>query len=219
MTTKDPGIDHGTLPTGGPFILDRWTRRLYTAMPGEVVAYDAATRRAGVRGALALVMSNGTQVERPVVSNVPVVFQQSGNFLMDFDLSAGDAVLLVYSMRGLSRWKLAHGMSTPDVDGMMSERDAFCIPGLGPAGLHQPDVRIHAAADSLTIQRNDGIRVVLDDSGVSVESSGVIAITSTGNITINGGNVTVNGVRVANAPVGTDSAAGPGSHSHGLTGA
>ena len=96
-------------------------------------------------GALAVVLNDGTQVDRPVISNVPVLFPASGfmdrmgGFLQSFPLMPGDPVLLVFSMRGLARWKLTNGRLSigdmapiPDVDSMLSERDAIAIPGFGP---------------------------------------------------------------------------------------
>ena len=52
MTTQDRYIDYGTLPTGIPRVLHQFMLGINTAMPGEVVRYDAATRRADVRGQL-----------------------------------------------------------------------------------------------------------------------------------------------------------------------
>ena len=101
MTNKDPGVEYDNSPNVFPFMLEQYTKRLYTAMPGEIVSYDADKRRATVRGSLQVVMyDGGTQVERPVIINVPVVFQQSLGFLQAFPLVEGDSVLLVFSMRG-----------------------------------------------------------------------------------------------------------------------
>ena len=59
MTTQDRFVDYGTLPAGIPRVLHQWLLGLYTAMPGEVVSYDAANRRADVRGQLAVVLHDG----------------------------------------------------------------------------------------------------------------------------------------------------------------
>ena len=154
MTTQDRFVDYGTLPTSIPRVLHQWLLGLYTAMPGEIVAYDAATRRADVRGALAVMVKNGRleePVDRPVISNVPVLFPASGfmdrmgGFLMSFPLKAGDSVLLLFSMRGLAQWKLTNGRLAvadkapiPDVDSFLAERDAIAIPGFGPEMGHLP---------------------------------------------------------------------------------
>ena len=189
-----------------------------TAMPGVIVSYDAINRRADVCGALALILDDGTQIERPVISNVPVVFPVAAEFALLYPLAVGDSVLLVFSMRGLSRWKATHGMAAPDTEGMLSQQDAIAIPGFGPAGAHEPDIRITSDADGLTVQRADAERVRFNaGGGITILSAGEITITG-GDVTI-AGTTTVNGRRVANADVNTQSASGPGSHSHGLTAA
>ena len=86
-TTQDRGKSYGNMPTGIPRVLDQHARRLYTSMPGTVVSYDATNRRADVRGSLDVVLADGTQVERPVISNVPVLFPGGANFI--FTLSVG----------------------------------------------------------------------------------------------------------------------------------
>ena len=287
MTTQDRFIDHGTLPTGIPRVLHQFLLGLYTSMPGEVVSYDAVNRRADVRAALAIVLNDGTQVDRPVISNVPVVFPAGQNFLLTFPLEPGDPVLLVFSMRGLSRWKATHGMTAPDTEGMLSQQDAVAIPGFGPVGAYVPPVEIEAGADSLAMTVKDPadvtditrhrtiemdatqIKVTLGDATIggvpescvwlqersitldrgrdhvalgdgfisfNIDAAGALPAMSVLIDQINGlqisagtreinivtthtNSVTVNGRRLADAGAGTQSANGPGSHSHGLTGA
>ena len=215
MTTQDRFVDYGTLPTGIPRVLHQFMLGLNTSMPGEVVRYDAANRRADVRGQLALILDDGTQIERPVISNVPVVFPVAAEFALLYPLEVGDSVLLVFSMRGLSRWKATHGMTAPDTEGMLSQQDAIAIPGFGPAGAHEPDIRITSDTDGLTVQRANGERVRFNaGGGITILSAGEITITG-GDVTI-AGTTTVNGRRVANADVNTQSASG---HTHGLTAA
>ena len=215
MTTQDRFIDYGTLPTGIPRVLHQFMLGINTAMPGEVVRYDAANRRADVRGQLAVVMDTGEQIDRPVISNVPVVFPVAAEFALLYPLEVGDSVLLVFSMRGLSRWKATHGMAAPDTEGMLSQQDAVAMPGFGPAGAHMPDIRITSDNDGLTVQREDGERVRFNvGGGITILSAGEVTITG-GDVTI-AGTTTVNGRRVANADVNTQSASG---HTHGLTAA
>ena len=215
MTTQDRYIDYGTLPTGIPRVLHQFMLGINTAMPGEVVRYDAATRRADVRGQLAVVLDDGTQIERPVISNVPIVYPVAAGFALLFPLEVGDPVLLIFSMRGLSRWKATHGMTAPDTEGMLSQQDAIAIPGFGPPGFHLPDIHITSDLAGLTIQRADAERVRFNaGGGITILSAGAITITG-GDVTI-AGTTTVNGRRVANADVNTQSASG---HTHGLTAA
>ena len=130
-----------------------------------------------------MVLHDGTQVERPVISNAPVWFPMSGAFALLFEPQVGDSVTLLFSQRGLARWKQTHGMSAPGVDGMLSYQDAIVFPGLGPAGEHLPDIHITSDSNGLTMQRADGERVRFN-------ATGGITIQTTGTINITGGSVT-----------------------------
>ena len=50
MTTQDRFIDYGTLPSGIPRVLHQFLLGINTAMPGDILSYDAEKRRADVRG-------------------------------------------------------------------------------------------------------------------------------------------------------------------------
>ena len=202
-----------------PKAIERALKGINTAMPGEVISYDADTRRANVRGSIQLLMVDGTTVDRPVIANAPVVFPMSGTFAMTWPLHAGDPVLLVFSQRGIGNWKREHAQSPPAVDSLLSERDAMVIPGFGPSGMHEPDIRIVATDDSLTVQRADAERIRFASDGITIESAGTVSVTG-GNVSI-AGTATVNSVSVADANAGTGSVAvgNHGSHTHTLTAA
>ena len=44
-----------------------------------------------------------------------------------------------------------HEIAEPDPYGLLSEKDAFAIPGLGPMGEHRPAVQVMATDDTLTL--------------------------------------------------------------------
>ena len=216
-STEDRLTDYGTLPAAIPRVLRQWLLNLNTAMPGEIISYDATTRTASVRGQISVELGDGRQVERPVISNAPVWFPMAGGFAMLFEPQVGDSVTLLFSMRGLSRWKQTHGMAPPDADGMLSYQDAIVFPGLGPAGSHTPDVRITSDMDGLTFQRADDERVRFNAAGgITIQTAGTITITG-GSVTISG-TTTVNDSSVASADVATGTG-GTDSHTHGLTAA
>ena len=58
-------------------------------------------------------------------------------------------------------------MAAPDTEGMLSQQDAMFIPGIGPAGMHEPDIRITSDADGLTVQRADAERVRFNAAAAS----------------------------------------------------
>ena len=158
MSSMNPGADYSNIALSLRFAIRQSLKELYTCTPGVVKSYDAETRRAEVMGALKMVTTGGYEVTRKTIRNVPVVFPRGGGFELTFPLAKGDPVLLVYSQRGLAEWKKTLDVSTPDVDGFFSERDAIAIPGFG-AGADEPK---HVIA--------------VDSGGVRLSTTGTLAI-------------------------------------------
>ena len=154
MSNMNPDLDYSNLALSLRFAIRQSLKDVYTCMPGVVQQYDPHTRRAVVRGALRIVTTDGREIERVAIRNVPVVFPSGGGFALTFPLRPGDPVLLVYSQRGLSEFKRTLDVSAPDVDGFFSEKDAIAIPGFGP---HGPETAgIHVTADGVvTIEAAD----------------------------------------------------------------
>ena len=126
-----PGQRYDTPTAVLDFVLREWSKKLYTVMPGNVVSFDANTRRASVRGAIDVLTKDDRQLERVVIRDVPVVFPQGGGYSMRFPLAAGDPVLLLFSQIGIENWKKTHERSTPVLQ-RFQESDAICVPGFGP---------------------------------------------------------------------------------------
>lgn len=200
--------------------IDSHKRRLFihTSMPGHIVSYDAATRRARVQPALFIVLTDETPIRRPPILNVPVVQQSGHGMLGHTPLRAGDPVWLNFSERGITEWKknvMAEVM--PDKGHYFNEADAVAFPGFS-ASTTAPVIE-----DGFSFQTEDGVtHVTIKENEVVVEAQNVI-IRNAMTITIMGGNViiqgdtTINGSHAANGDVDTQSASGPGAHTHGLT--
>ncbi len=124
--------DYSNLAQAIRFAIRQSLKDLYTCMPGIVESYDAETQRAVVKGALNIVTTKKEEIEREAIHNVPVLFPSGGRSAFTFPLESGDSVLLVYSQRGLAKWKKTLGVAAPDTIGFFSEKDAFAIPGFGP---------------------------------------------------------------------------------------
>ena len=209
--------DNSSLSRVIPRAIEQAIKRLNTSLPGEIIRYDAENRRADVCAMVRLLTVDGETIDHPVIPNVPVVFPMSDTFSMTWPLHPGDPVLLVFSQRGIGNWKREHAASPPNVDSLLSERDAIAIPGLGPRGDHEPDIRIVATEDAITVQRNDNIRITFDDAGITIASNLAVAVNAT-DVTITGA-TTVNGEPLADQSAGTSSVAvgNHGTHSHNLT--
>ena len=132
-------------------------------------------------------MDDGTTVPRAIIQDVPVLFPMSSAYANTFPLSRGDTVMLCFSQRGLRRWKAHHAVSPPDTDSFFSERDAFALPGPGPAGAHAPMSGIEVTDNGIDIFFGQ-TRIELGASGVTV--TGDLSVTGDVNVT---GNLSVTG--------------------------
>ena len=77
MPALDRSVSRNSFSSTIPWAVSEILKRVHTAMPGVVLAYDAATRRAQVRGALSLMLQEAaggpvTFMDRAVIVDVPV---------------------------------------------------------------------------------------------------------------------------------------------------
>lgn len=145
MTTA-PGNRARNTPYGKSLTeaLEFWWREqvkdLYTAMPGVIVDYDGAKRRATVLPALDIITADGSAHQRPLVANVPVLTPGGGGWTMLLPLQRGDPVLLLFCMRGIAYWKRHHADGVPvrsehpTPGDLLDLNDAIALPCFGPAG-------------------------------------------------------------------------------------
>ena len=158
MTNMNPDHDYSNLAVAVRFALRQGLKDVYTSMPGIVRAYDPETRRATIQGALSIATTDGRVIDREPIHDVPVIFPAGGGFALTFPLVPGDPVLLVYAQRGLAGFKKTHELSTPDLDGFFSEKDAVAIPGFG-------------------VRRDDtSHRIDVSSAGIHITTLGTVAI-------------------------------------------
>ena len=112
MSTRDPDIRDERLGRWFRESALSWTKaNLHTSIPGIVQEYTASTKRAKVQIAMRLLMTDGETMPRPVILNVPVVHPSGGGWIIHLPLQADDAVLLVFSERGIQAFKETFGIS------------------------------------------------------------------------------------------------------------
>ena len=150
-SAANPDVNYDHMPSALRFAMRQMLKGVNTCLPGEVVTYDPGKRTASVRPSVTLLTTDGETVDRPVVPDVPVLFPQGGGFSLSYQLVPGDSVLLVYSQRGISGWKLGYQKAPPDPESLFSERDALAIPGFSPAGA-QPANSIDVGSNGIVIK-------------------------------------------------------------------
>ena len=170
------------------FFGEQLLKDIYTVMPGIVEQFDPVTRRVKVRGSLSIVFPDGTEMLRPPIVNVPVVWPFGGGYHLYFPLEEGDAVLLAYSMRGITEFKRSFADAKPTMSSLLDERDAVAIAGFG-------SLEITPVNDGgASFQDRDGDNYVsIDGDNVKVKSAGSLDIEADDTVTLKGSTIHFDG--------------------------
>lgn len=146
---------------------------VHTSMPGVVVSYDAASRRASVQPLIQRAYfdeDDVRQVERyPVLPSVPVVMPGNSSVGLVWTVKPGDRVLIVFSESSMNQWLAQDSEGDPLDERRHSLSDALAIPGLNPTGdvtddvgdalvLHGDDVKLGSKDASKRVALNDEVR-------------------------------------------------------------
>lgn len=152
---------------------------IHTAMPGEILSYDPAKGLASVQPKMKYKKPDGTTIDFPQITGVPVWFPQGNNqkATIAYPVKPGDGCLIIVGEQSLDYWMYGQETST---DLCFDMTNAMCIPGL------------FAKANSVAGEACSQNAVIVDVSGTRVTVKSGIVQVDAANITMNG-NVTVNG--------------------------
>ena len=140
---------------------------VHTARPGIIEHFNPSTRRAIVRPAIDLLMTDGELKRKVPAVNVPVIFPSGGGITQTNILLPGDAVLVIFSERGLTEFKKTFTYARPDSNRLFSETDAICVPGFGPLNV-KPATTSGSAwqtyeGDTSIVVKDKEIKITPDD--------------------------------------------------------
>lgn len=146
---------------------------VHTAVPGKIVSFDAATGLATVLPVMKFKKPDGTSIDYPQITGVPVLFPQGygQNATIAFPVKAGDGCLIVVAENSIDYWQF--GQET-DTDLSFDMTNAICIPGL-------------------FTKANADVKQACDENAVVVNCSGSKIVLKSGQAQITAGTVTVNG--------------------------
>ena len=77
---------------------------IHTAMPAVILAFDHTTCMAKVQPLVSKLMSNGEQVDYPVLCDVPVFFPTTSGMQISFPVGTGDTCLLIVCEEARDSW-------------------------------------------------------------------------------------------------------------------
>jgi len=144
----------------------------HTACPGTIVSFDPATGLATVLPTLQFEKPDGTTLDFPQISGVPVCIPQGSgqSATIAFPVKPGDGCLIVFAEQSLDRW--LYGRRT-DTNLRFDLSNAMCIPGMFPRG--NTALATACAQDAVVVQKGSVILAV-----------GAEGVTVTGDLTVTG---------------------------------
>lgn len=173
---------------------------VHTSMPGKIVSFDPSTGLATVLPVMKFRKPDGTTMEYPQITGVPVVFPQSMNqqATIAYPIKPDDGCIIIVAEQSIDYWM--YGQET-DTDLSFDLTDAICIPGLFvPANSVVKD----SCEKNAIIMDVKGTRTTIKDGEVIIDAK---------KVTING-DLRLNGEEVATGDVKANTSISLATHTH-----
>jgi hypothetical protein len=173
--------------------------QIWTAIPGVVAAVDLTKQTVSVQptiqGTTEAPNGNTTNVNLPVLVDVPLMFPRAGGFALTFPVKVGDEVLVVFASRCIDSWWQSGGVGAAAEARMHDLSDGFALlaPTSQPkklSGVSAANVQLRDEAGSTFLEVTPGGKIkIAATAEIEVVAP---AIKMTGNITLTG-NITATG--------------------------
>ena len=146
---------------------------------------NRGSKRARVKPAIQIQRTDNTFVDRPTIVNCPVIHPSGGGFVVHMPLKPGDPVVMLFSQRGLSKFKQTFQNTQPD-EALLDEKDAMILPGFGALAITA------ATENGVSMQTEDGSNhVYVENNHVQITSTATVQVDAATDIIVNaGGNIT-----------------------------
>ena len=159
---------------------------IHTALPGEIVSFDGKTAKVQPIGKY--VTSDGTSLDYPILTDVPVCFPfcQSSDVGFVFPVKKGDSCIIIISEVELDAWR-----SGAESEGSLrfDLTNAMAIPGLLELSSAEA---VKANKNNAAIIKAGDAEIMVADSGCQVSVGGTVLNVTEGEVSIQG-NLTVTG--------------------------
>ncbi len=158
--------------------LDSLLRQAMFTLPGRVTAFDPATQLASVECGIQRVV-NGRGMTIPVIENVPVCFAGDNQWYFFHQITPGETEGLIhFSQRAIDTWIDQGGPVAPHDLRILSEKDAFFVPGVRS----QPGAIPNFKNDGAGLSDYDGTNYLHFKASGDVEAE----CTGNANVTVGG---------------------------------
>ena len=171
MSNRDPDARYENLTQAIEFVTSQVMKNVRTALPGNIVRYDAATSRAQVQPAIDLLMTDNTAMPRAPILDVPVMHPAGGGYAFRVPLDVGDPVMLLFSSRSIARFKATLERGAPLSDDIMAEQDAVALPGFVPRAFTPVGDAAMQSIDGATHVSIDGDEVTVQSANTTIRTT------------------------------------------------
>ena len=154
------------------------TEDMHTALPGEIKSYDPDKGVATVLPKAKFTKPDGSTMDFPEISGVPVMFPQSKNVTIAWPIKKGDGCLLVFSEQALDYWM--YGKET-DTKLKFDLTNAIAIPNLTSGG--NSTMKLACDEDAVAIAAGD-TTVKITPSTAQAEVGGTVLTVSPDGVSI-----------------------------------
>jgi len=161
-------------------IMEKLSKNLRVALPASIISYDFTKQKASVRISLKELYGNDLEAEYPIISNVPVMFLNSGGASLTMPVTPNDSCLLLFMDRDISAWSLGSNEQVPQSKRSHHLNDAIAIIGLN-------NIVTNSKAEN-----NEDVLLTYSGSNIRLKPDGVIDIHSASEVNIKTNNVIIN---------------------------
>lgn len=128
--------------------LERRLTEVHTTFPARVERVDVALAQCDVKPLIKRKYPDGTLVEIPVITNVPIAVYRAGAAFVSLPVKVGDYVKVDISERSLDLWLILGGVVDPKDPRKFDLSDAIAYPGVYPFTVPP----VGASADNIVIK-------------------------------------------------------------------
>ena len=174
--------------------LESQQAQIWTALPGIVSGVDldkqTVSVQPSVQGSVSDAQGNVSNVNLPVLVDVPIVWPRAGGFALTFPIKAGDEVLVVFSSRCIDAWWQSGGVGVAAEARMHDLSDGFAV--LAPTS--QSKKLSNVSSSNVQLRDEAGTTYVEIAPGGKIKLLGATSIDlNAPTINIAGSNINING--------------------------
>lgn len=161
---------------------------VHTAFPGVLTSFDPETGLANVQPTMKFRKPDGSTIDYPQITGVPVVFPQSmgQKATIAYPVKAGDGCLVIVSEQSIDYWM--YGQET-ETDLAFDLSNSICFVGMFvPANTVMQD----ACNQNAVIVDVDGTRLTIKNDGIFQVDCKSFVVNASGSFKVNAGSISLN---------------------------